>query len=324
MNLNLPVVNRKLWYLSTILRIGLGLGILYYVLVSAGGGRAAGRMISTPWLMPGLAMLTIFGAGIEAKRLGILFRAQGMHLSFRRGYRAVAVGTMFNFCIPGGTGGDVVKLYYLASERRGKVVEVATLLIVDRAVALFSLLLLVSVLALVEWENVLANHLIVGMTAMVLLAMCGLAVGGIVACSTWLRASSWYNFLMTRLPMHEYVRRAADAIFVYREHKLALLQAASLSLVGHVALVIMFIAAGRVFIPGAPGGMISLTALLGMLTNALPITPGGLGVGEAALEGLLRSVGYSGGAQLILAWRAGMLALGCIGFVFYITGQRKR
>jgi hypothetical protein len=63
--------------------------------------------------------------------------------------------------------------------------------------------------------------------------------------------------------------------------------------------------------------------LLGLVANALPITPGGLGVGEAAFEGLFRTVGYAGGAHLILAWRAGMLALCCVGCVFYILGDRK-
>lgn len=42
---------------------------------------------------------------------------------------------------------------------------------------------------------------------------------------------------------------------------------------------------------------------LGMLANALPLTPGGIGVGEAAFESLFRSVGVNGGAEAILAWR---------------------
>src|SRR5262249_49897137 len=82
----------------------------------------------------------------------------------------------------------------------------------------------------------------------------------------------------------------------------------------------LFSAAAKVFIPNAPPLVVSLLSLLGLLANALPITPGGLGVGEAAFEGLFRSIGYTHGSQLILAWRAGMIALCGIGCALYIAG----
>jgi uncharacterized membrane protein YbhN (UPF0104 family) len=75
--------------------------------------------------------------------------------------------------------------------------------------------------------------------------------------------------------------------------------------------------------PNAQPLTVCLLALLGLLANALPITPGGLGVGEAAFEGLFRTVGYGGGARLILAWRVGMLALCCLGCALYIAGARR-
>jgi uncharacterized membrane protein YbhN (UPF0104 family) len=75
--------------------------------------------------------------------------------------------------------------------------------------------------------------------------------------------------------------------------------------------------------PNAQPLTVCLLALLGMVANALPITPGGLGVGEAAFEGLFRMVGYSGGARIILAWRVGMLALCFLGSALYIAGARR-
>ena len=73
-----------------ILRAALGVGLLYYVLKLTGGWAAAKQLISAKWLLPWLSVLTLFGAAIEAKRLGVLFGAQGMRLSFVEGYRAVA------------------------------------------------------------------------------------------------------------------------------------------------------------------------------------------------------------------------------------------
>ena len=113
-------MNNTIRHFFIILRAALGVGLLYYVLKVTGGWTAAKQLISAKWLLPWLSAFTIFGAAIEAKRLGVLFGAQGMRLSFVQGYHVVAIGALFNFCIPGGTGGDVMKLYYLAAGNRGR------------------------------------------------------------------------------------------------------------------------------------------------------------------------------------------------------------
>jgi uncharacterized protein (TIRG00374 family) len=316
-------VNHSIKYLFTLLRAALGVGLLYYVLKVTGGWAAAKQLISTRWLLPWLSCLTIFGAAIEAKRLGFLFRAHGMRLSFVQGYRVVAIGALFNFCIPGGTGGDVMKLYYLAAGNRGRRVEVATVLFVDRAVALFCMLCLLIALALLNGRLVWEYPLIGSLVTVAALGAFGLLAGGVVACSTRLRDSRLYIYLMARLPLRRYLARAADALYVFRENKAALAKAAALSFIGHLALLGGLSAAGKVFMPDAPAGVVGMLALLGLLANTIPITPGGLGVGEAVFEGLFRLAGYSHGAQLILAWRAGMIALCGIGCALYIAGAHR-
>ncbi len=316
-------MNRSTRRFLSVLRVALGFGLLYYILAVTGGWAATKQLITTRWLLPGLTTLTFFGAVIESKRLGFLFNSQGMSLSFVQGYRVVAIAALFNFCIPGGTGGDVMKLYYLAADNRGRRVEVATLLFVDRAVALFCMLLLIIALAIIDGRLVWDYPLIGWLVAFAAFCAIGLLASGAVACSTRLRESRRYGYFLARAPLNRYLRRASDALYVFRKNKMALARAAGLSLIGHLALLGVLSAAGRVFMPNAPALTVSLLALLGLLANALPITPGGMGVGEAAFEGLFRLAGYSGGAQLILAWRAGMLALCCVGCAIYMTGVRR-
>lgn len=309
--------------LLTVLRVFLGVGLLYYVLSATGGWSAAHRFLSASWLLPGLTILTLLGAAIESQRLRLLLKSQGIGLSFARGYRVVTIGAFFNFCIPGGTGGDVMKLYYLASENRRQVVEVATVLLVDRAVALFSLLLLVVGLAMADMQLVKDHAVIQLLVAISAGGLVGLVLLAALSCSTRFRASRMYLLVVTRMPLHKYLRRVSDALYAFRDHKAALLGAALLSMSGHVALAIMLIGVASVFIPLAPPLTVCLLSLSGLLANALPITPGGLGVGEAAFEGLFGAVGLSGGATLILAWRLGMLPLCIVGGVLYMAGTRE-
>jgi uncharacterized membrane protein YbhN (UPF0104 family) len=185
------------------------------------------------------------------------------------------------------------------------------------------MLTLVVVLALVEGRLVWTSPLIGGLVATAGACALGLLTVGLIACSTRLRASRWYKYLTTKLPLSSYLTRMADALHVLRKNKTAVFKAAGLAFVGHFVALCLFSAAARVFVPNAPSIVVSLLALLGLLANALPITPGGLGVGEAAFEGLFRSVGYAHGSQLILAWRAGMIALCGIGCALYILGAQR-
>ncbi len=308
---------------SAIARVLLGAGLLYYALKVNGGYLAAKQLIWAKWLLPWLSALTIFGAAMEAKRLGTLFSAQGMRLPFVDGYRAVAIAALFNFLIPGGAGGDVMKVYYLAADSRGRRVEIATLVFVDRAVALFCMLSLAVALALIDGRLVWGHPLIGSLVAAAAIGAMGLFVAGAVACSTRLRESRFYAWLIARAPLCRYLARAADALYVFRKNRAALVKAAALSAVGHLTLLCLMNAAAKVLMPNAPPLVVSMLALLGLVANALPITPGGLGVGEAAFEGLFRSAGYGGGARLILAWRIGMLALCFLGCAFYIAGARS-
>jgi len=58
------------------------------------------------------------------------------------------------------------------------------------------------------------------------------------------------------------------------------------------------------------------------LANNLPVTPGGLGVGEAAFDALYKQAGLTGGGDSLLGWRLLRLLIGVFGLVFYLQGRR--
>jgi uncharacterized protein (TIRG00374 family) len=302
-------------------RLAVAAALLIFVLSRGGNMAAVEQLLAAAWLAPLLAGQTLTGAAIESMRLGVLFRSQGVRVPFAYGFRLVAVAAFFSLCIPGGTGGDVMKLYYLASKHRGRGVEVATVLLVDRALAMFVLLGVVVGLALVE-GRLIREHpailiLVIGAAAM----MAVLVVLAAASCSRRIRAARWHVFLMRRPRLGGYLSRTSDALLAFRHHRAAVLQAATLSLAGHLLLAGMFAAAGRVVLPQAPAAAVCVLSLLGMFANALPVTPGGLGVGESAFQGLFGMAGFAGGAALMLAWRVAMLALCALGSFFYVAGH---
>jgi uncharacterized protein (TIRG00374 family) len=307
--------------LLTLVRTALGIALLIYVLRSGGAWDSLRVLFGFVWLVILLNVVPLVGATIEARRLAVLFRAQGLPLPFSTGFRVVTVGTLFNLLIPGGTGGDVMKLYYLSRQHPGRGIEIATILFVDRAVALFALLLFITGLLLAQRSLLTLPSMLPGILG-VAMCLALLLAGTILVWSARIRGSAVYRVITERLPLGGYLARAADAAYAFRARKSALLTAALFSWGGHVLLASSLVLSGTVLVPDAPPLVVATLSLLGLVANVIPITPGGIGVGEAAAETLFRSVGIQGGAAMITAWRAGTIAVCVVGAAFYVLSGR--
>jgi hypothetical protein len=305
-----------------VLRAAIGVALLVWVLSGEETLSAIGDLFRTAWLLPAGAVLIALGGSVEALRLELLFRSQRLRLGWLDAYRVICIGTFFNFCIPGGTGGDVMKLWYLAKGNAGRRVEILTLLFVDRLVALTSVLLVITLLAATALDLVTAHESIrFFVLAGVAILLASVVAGGL-ALSNRVRASRLYNRALDALPLGGYLRRGADALYAFRHHRVALTGAFLISLVGHGLLLVLVGLAGHVATPEVPFLPLALLTLLGMIANVLPLTPGGLGVGEAAIDHLFGVVGYGPGSPIIVAWRLCQIPILAIGCVLYIVGKK--
>ena len=67
-----------------------------------------------------LAILIYFVAiSITAIRWGILLKAANLPQHLGRAYRLTFIGVFFNNVVPGQTGGDLVRAFYIARENEG-------------------------------------------------------------------------------------------------------------------------------------------------------------------------------------------------------------
>ena len=122
-----------------------------------------------------------------------------------------------------------MKLYFLASRNRGRGIELAMVLLIDRVVALFSLMALTIGLALLDGrlmrEHSIIQWLVTGSAA----AIGGGMVLAAATCSTTIRASRAFNNVISRLPFHHFLERASNTLYAFRSHKRVLMLAAPLS-----------------------------------------------------------------------------------------------
>ncbi len=260
---------------------------------------------------------------LQSLRMQILINAHHLNLSFQAAIKLTFIGLFFNTYLPGATGGDLVKIYYASKGNPGKKTEVITILLLDRFIGLFTLLTLPLLLApffipIIESEKVLKGLL--GISLMISL---GIIVVSIIGSKYDLENSHILNWIEKKIIFGEKLKRVLHTVHSYRNNKLVIFQALMLSyflqslMVGVTLVVIESI--------NQLGVDIKMLILipLGYFANSLPVTPGGIGVGEAALESLFNLFGMQGGAEALLGWRIIMVISGLTGLFFYLKGEKR-
>jgi uncharacterized protein (TIRG00374 family) len=256
---------------------------------------------------------------VTSWRLVMLLRARGFAITLGDALRLTLVGNLFNLVLPAG-GGDVARFYYAAADASGRRAELAAILVFDRFVGLIALLVLPALLLPFIFGAVTSSMLLTSLvkaaaiTALALIAGLALVIvpsKGIAPPLAW---------ILQRLPFSAKLSQFVETIRAYRLQPSVLVGVLFVSLVAHAlsGLVIAIVhSANGPFVPYA--GVLSL---LGFVANSIPLTPGGIGVGEAAFSALFREAGLTGGAEAMLSWRLLMIALAPLGLLIHLRGLR--
>lgn len=314
---------RSAWRVALgLVRLALAALLVLWALTRPGAAEALRALLARPAVLALLPCFGLAGAALEAARLACLVRAQGTPLSWRAGLRVVACGSFVNHALSGAAAGDLARLLALTRGQPGARVELATALLVDRVVALGSLCALVLGTALAEHELLRRSELARGVALALAAAVAVLALALGLALSRRVHARlappagaahGWRGALA----------RASRALLAYRGRAGALLVALALSLAGHALLFGLILLEGALVAPDAPARAVLALTLLALVVNALPVTPGGLGVGEAASEALFASAGFAGGPAILLGWRAAQLPVVLLGALWIARGERR-
>jgi glycosyltransferase 2 family protein len=302
-------------------RVTLGLAILAYLAWSGAIDWSRLLGLATAWQFTTAALLLLALVVVAASwRLCLLLSAYGLHLSLGASLRLSLVGAVFNNFLPGSSGGDVVRIYLAGRMSAGSRTEIATIIILDRIIGLLALLLAPLLIAAA------APGIVRSAALGTLLLVAGV---GAVFVVSGLVLSAHPNSPVRRLVIAASGRRRAgiivarvgNALLSYRHHRRTILGTIALSLViqGLVIAAIQFILLANA--APAPSLGAALLTPFGMLVNSLPLTPGGLGVGEAAFESLFRLAAVAGGAEAILSWRVLTTLIDTAGAVIIVAGR---
>lgn len=291
-----------------------------------GLSRLAGTLTHWPQM---LAIVTIYYVAVcvMAWRWNLLLGAQEFSLSFREAFSLTMIGSLFNVVMPGAVGGDIVKGYYVCRRGAEKTPEALTTILMDRIVGLLGLVMLAAIAALWSFRVASGSRALEGLclfaivstvTGGLALAL-AVAIGGrLTGMERW-RRNRWVASLC----------RVMNSLARYKRNPGSLVSALAASVFNQLLYCVAFYLAVQTLEGSAiPWRYYFLLVPLGLMTTALPISPAGLGVGQAAFFTLFQLVpGGRGtlGANACTVFQLLMILVYLTGLYSYLTyGQAVR
>ena len=304
-----------------LLRLAFGIGIVAYLARSGKIEFHRLWVLVTSWpITLSAVILLLIDVLLMAMRTSLLIRARKLHLSLLNATRLTLVAMFFSTFLPGAAGGDIAKVYYAAKENNGQRAEVAAILLFDRLIGLVSLLFL-PLIAAPFFAKLIQSHAILRYVLILdgVLALC--LIGGLTLVMMNSRIQQFLSLeFVSWLGERNIVSRVVGTIAAYRQSAGTLLRAFGLSLLANSSLIVVTWLAAIALHPLPVPSKLFLVAPMGHVVNSLPLTPGGLGVGETAFSALFASAGIPRGAETLLCWRIWTLLVGLLGLAIYLLG----
>lgn len=282
---------------------------------------------------PGSGILVLLGllcvVMLTGWRWERLLTAIDVPIRVGRAIRLTFVGGFFNLVVPGSTGGDVVKAYY-AAKQTGRGTRSVLSVFVDRLVGVFTLVVVAAatLLYLDLTGGPTADFEVARITVYALLA--GGVLGLVVLVSRRIRRALGLSALIRRLPFQRILDEIAASVRLYRGQKGLLLLAFGISVVNQVGIaLVVWALADALSIHGVTAVMcLALVPLMNLLA-AIPLLPGGWGVGEAAFAYFFGQAGVPAteAVGLSILFRLSFLIVNLPGGLFWVlsrdTGSRE-
>ena len=274
-------------------------------------------------------LLCLFGVGITFARWHTLLRATGVPARFTDVARLGAVGVFYNTFLPGAVGGDVVKAVLLSRSQSQRTTVVASILM-DRAIGLWTVFGLAAVAGTAFWVTGRLDRVAPSLRWVVAAADLVAVTIALSWSGLWPTGVNWLGDRLCRLPLVGSVSANLwRAVLAYRRQPRAVCAAVLLAAVSHLAFVGEFALVGRTLSTGGGGSDVipsfvdhTLIVPLGLLVRTVPISPGGIGIGELGFAELYQSFGAPAAAGVLasLGYRVIHWVVGLAGYLANVGG----
>lgn len=315
--------------------IRLALAVTLIAMLFQFGAIATGNLV-TVFSSPGILLLAILGnlviVHVAIAKWDLLLRLQGIRIGFVRLWRITFIAMFAGTCLPGGIGQDGVRVYCATGEPGCSLGPAFASVVADRLLGLAGLLIAAAIFLFVKAERMMSSPALQGLAVFVIGATVAVFVllGGAIALGYH---SSVRRRMRAFLDANGSVARLIGPVIqagrAYHTHIWGMLVGLALSVLVHLLTAsVLIVLAEAIEFRDLDRLDIGLATLLASLANAIPLTPGGLGIGEGAFAQICQMLSsapdaISYGSAFFLA-RVVTTFVSLIGAISYVWQSDKR
>jgi len=236
--------------------------------------------------------------GLLAWRLQLLLRFGRFDVGLKPAVLVTFVAYFFGTLLPGMVGTDAIRVAYFCSRVAERRMDVVTLILFDRVIGLYSLLLLGSLALAGAW---LGGTWRAGLAFLIVAPLSLVLTTGGALVFAHLPPTAIGASLQRRLPWHLKTLLSGTRSLLKNPPLLA--ATIGISLLSHIFMILTFVAIALMIGDPLPVFLHFALSPLAVTLNAVPISPGGLGLTEGAFAYLFQVAGTSNGALIGLLGR---------------------
>jgi glycosyltransferase 2 family protein len=276
----------------------------------------------TPARVAVLVLLVGLQIFINNYRWQLLLQAQGLSLRTSATFPLSLIGMFFNYAMPGGVGGDVVKGFYLIQDHPNYRSAAIISIFMDRMTGFFIMIMTAAFALIWKWETVLQSDALTSLATGVLFVATGFASFFAFALSRRIQNFKLVRIVFEKVPLGRKIERVYVRLHSFRNHMPSVWKAFGLSFIAQFGTIIAVSYIGKwVGITQLSLGDYMFLVPLGTVATALPISPAGIGVGQTAFYFLFNSaLGFKSplGPIAITALQISQFIWGIVGAFFYL------
>lgn len=311
--------------LKTALKIAFAAALILWLMKKGALDFKAMANLATPGLVL-FCLGCVFGQiFVNNYRWVCLLRGQGFATNIRKTLPLSLIGMFFNFAMPGGVGGDVVKGYYLLQENPSRRMAAALSIFMDRVVGFFIMIATAFLALFLNWEIVEHSPQLTSIAIGVSVFFGVFIVFFGISFSRRIGQWSLLNWFFEKAPGGGKFRSVFETLHSYRHQPGALLLAMLMSGLNQILMVAFVVAIGQAMEIQLPLAAYFFLVPIGTVVQALPISPAGIGVGQAAFYYLFNQYLHTQsplGPTAVTATQLASFTWGLLGAFFYL--RRKK
>lgn len=305
-------------------KIALAIGLIFYLIHRGSLDFSVFSQVAQVSSIATLFLITFLGFYLNNIRWHFLVLGQGIKIKSLELLKLTFIGLFFNYAMPGGVGGDVVKAVYMVKDQPEHKYASAVSIFMDRAIGFFVMTIVASLALIYNWSIVAASQPLTAIACAIFALTFFFFVFFSFSLSLRIRQSHFIDKFFRVLPFGNKFRLIYLSLHAYRKCPRELSFAILISFVSQFSGTYFFYYLAQIFHVDLALSLYLFIVPAGMIVMALPISPAGVGVGQVAflyLFNLLLGSDSHFGATAITLSQVIQLCWALIGAIFYI--QRR-